>query len=161
MLFQIKGQGILNAPPEKVVAQPSDLGFLITYSVSWDSASALWSAGRAGAWGKHSNEEYAVTRNLIESGVEIVTNRCLEAVDAGSVTTSCIFTDRESTMEADWVLPLTRRELDDTLFQSLRDICAGGREDAPKSVRRIGDCEAPGLIAAAVYSGYKAAVELD
>ena len=118
-------------------------------------------AGRAGAWGKHSNEEYAVTRNLIESGVEIVTNRCLEAVDAGSVTTSCIFTDRESTMEADWVLPLTRREPDDTLFQSLRDICANGREDAPKSVRRIGDCEAPGLIAAAVHSGYKAAVELD
>jgi len=117
-------------------------------------------AGRAGAWGKYSGEEYAVTRGLIESGVTIVTNQCLERVDAGSVTTSCIFTGKDSTIPADWVLPLTRREPDDALFQTLKSASEAGRAGAPKTLHRIGDCEAPGMIAAAVYSGYKAAVEL-
>jgi dimethylamine/trimethylamine dehydrogenase len=31
----------------------------------------------------------------------------------------------------------------------------------PKSVQRIGDCEAPAIIAAAVYSGHRYARELD
>ncbi len=118
-------------------------------------------AGRVGAWGRYTNEEYESAAALIDAGVEIVTNRSIEYVDGRSVTTSCIFTGRESTITADWVLPLTRREPEDALFQSLRIACNEGREGAPRTLHRVGDCEAPGMIAAAVYSGHKAAVELD
>ncbi len=38
---------------------------------------------------------------------------------------------------------------------------AAGAQGAPKSVRRIGDCEAPAIIAAAVYAGHRYARELD
>lgn len=34
-------------------------------------------------------------------------------------------------------------------------------KDRPGSFRRIGDCEAPSIIAAAVYSGHRYAQELD
>jgi len=117
-------------------------------------------AGRVGAWGRYTNEEYESAAALIDAGVEIVTNQSIEHVEGGSVTTSCIFSGRESVIAADWVLPLTRREPDDNLFQSLRGTYDEDREGAPRTLHRIGDCEAPGMIAAAVYSGYKAAVEL-
>lgn len=118
-------------------------------------------SGRAGAWTRYTNEEYESAAALIEAGVEIVTNRSIERITADSVITSCIFTGRKSEIAADWVLPLTRREPLDDLYKTLQQAMDDGLEGAPRSLRRIGDCEAPGMIAAAVYSGYKAAIELE
>ena len=42
-------------------------------------------------------------------------------------------------------------------FEAIEDQVAG----APKSVKRIGDADAPAIIAAAVYAGHKYARELD
>jgi dimethylamine/trimethylamine dehydrogenase len=36
-----------------------------------------------------------------------------------------------------------------------------GTEGAPLSLKRIGDCEAPAIIAAAVFAGHRYARELD
>ena len=71
---------------------------------------------------------------------------------------ACVFTGRETTISADWVLPLTQREPNDGLY---RDILARSGASGLKSVRRIGDCEAPGIIASAVYSGYRVAREMN
>ncbi|WP_425406653.1 FAD-dependent oxidoreductase [Hwanghaeella sp.] len=117
-------------------------------------------SGRAGAWTRYTNEEYATAAALIDAGVVIVTNRSVERVEAGSVVTSCIFSGRETTIEADWLLPLTRREPTDDLYRPLRDAMEERRDGTPAGLHRIGDCDAPGMIAAAVYSGYKAAIEL-
>jgi dimethylamine/trimethylamine dehydrogenase len=43
----------------------------------------------------------------------------------------------------------------------LQDAIEAGTEGAPKSVKRIGDAEAPAIIAAAIYAGHKYARELD
>ena len=48
----------------------------------------------------------------------------------------------------------------DSLYHLLVDAAEQGAEGAPKSVARIGDAEAPGIIAAAVYAGHKYAREL-
>ena len=49
----------------------------------------------------------------------------------------------------------------DQLFHEVEAAIAEGTEGAPKTVKRIGDADAPAIIAAAVYAGHKYARELD
>ena len=115
-------------------------------------------AGRVGAWSAFTAEQSAACAALIEREVEIVPNRILEGVEEGCARAACVFTGRETRISADWVLPLTRREPNDGIY---RDILAAAEAGSLKSLRRIGDCEAPGIIASAVYSGYRNALEMD
>ena len=115
-------------------------------------------AGRVGAWSAFTAEQSAACAALIEREVEIVPNRILEGVEEGCARAACVFTGRETRISADWVLPLTRREPNDGIY---RDILAAVEAGSLKSLRRIGDCEAPGIIASAVYSGYRNALEMD
>jgi dimethylamine/trimethylamine dehydrogenase len=56
---------------------------------------------------------------------------------------------------------VTARRPNDGLYRALSERMAAGAEGAPESLRRIGDCEAPAIIAAAVYAGHRYARELD
>jgi dimethylamine/trimethylamine dehydrogenase len=47
------------------------------------------------------------------------------------------------------------------LFHELAEKVDGKMDSAPKSITRIGDCEAPAIIAGAVFSGHRYARELD
>ena len=115
-------------------------------------------AGRVGQWSTFTWEQDSACAALIDADVEIVSDRILEGVEAGCARVACVFTGRETTISADWVLPLTQREPNDGLY---RNILARSEASALKSVRRVGDCEAPGIIASAVYSGYRVAREMD
>ena len=117
-------------------------------------------AGRAGQWSSYTNEQYASIRAMLDAGVEIVTNTVVDRVAPERVTASCVFTGRRREIGADWVLPLTRREPNDALYYAVRAAISEDRTGAPKTVARIGDCLAPGTIAAAVYGGYRAALEM-
>ena len=67
-------------------------------------------------------------------------------------------------MACDGLVPVTRRIPTLDLYDELRALQQAGEvpEDlrAADAVRRIGDAEAPNTIAAAVYAGYRAGVEL-
>ena len=117
-------------------------------------------AGRAGQWSSYTNEQHASVRAMLEAGIEIVTNMVVDRVAPERVTASCVFTGRRREIGADRVLPLTRREPHDALHGEIRAAIAQGRTGAPATVTRIGDCLAPGTIAAAVYGGYRAALEM-
>ena len=116
-------------------------------------------AGRAGQWSSHTNEQYASVRAMLHAGIEIVINRVVDRIAPDGVTALCVFSGRRQEIGADWVLPLTRREPHDALYHAVRFAVSEHRTGAPKTVARIGDCLAPGTIAAAVYSGYRAALE--
>ena len=118
-------------------------------------------AGRAGQWSSYTNEQYASIRAMLDAGVEIVTNTVVDRVAPERVTASCVFSGRGREIGADWVLPLTRRKPHDALYHEIRAAIAEGRTGAPATVTRIGDCLAPGTIAAAVYGGYRAALEMN
>ena len=118
-------------------------------------------AGRAGQWSSYTNEQHASVRALIHAGVEIVTNRVVDRIAPGGVAASCVFSGGEQNIDADWVLPLTRREPDDALYYAVRAAVSEDRTGAPKTVARIGDCLAPGTIAAAVHGGYRAALAMN
>ena len=118
----------------------------------------LTPAGRVGQWSAFTSEQDAACAALIDGNVEIVTNRILEGVEEGSARAACVFTGRETAISADWVLPITRREPNDGLYFG---ILARREVSRLESLRRVGDCEAPGIIATAVYSGYRIAREMN
>jgi dimethylamine/trimethylamine dehydrogenase len=117
-------------------------------------------AGRAAQWSATTSEQNQSVAALLEAGVEIVANVTLEAFDGRFAELACVFTGRRSTLACDSLVPLTRREPWDGLYHGLLadpDVLA---THGIVAVRRIGDCEAPSLIAAAVYSGHAAAMAL-
>ena len=116
---------------------------------------------KVGAWSGYTAEQIRSQRRLLELGVEIITAHGLSAFDGREAVLACAYTGRSRRIEADAVVMVTARRPNDGLYRALCDRLATGTEGAPKSVRRIGDCEAPAIIAAAVYAGHKLARELD
>ncbi len=113
--------------------------------------------GRLCHWGNYTDEIHATNKAVLDVGVKVVTNHVLESIDNGSVTVSCVFTATTQQFIADRIVPLTRQQPNDDLLRSLSE---DPRATELKSLRAIGDCLAPGLIAAAVYSGYEAGIQL-
>jgi dimethylamine/trimethylamine dehydrogenase len=112
------------------------------------------------SWSHHTEEHSLTMQALIEAGVEIVTARGLVAWEPGVVQLACVFSGNGSRIEADCLLPICARSPNDELWQALD---ARGEEFAARgglSMQKIGDCQAPGIVAAAVYAGHRAAREL-
>ncbi|MDH5798711.1 MAG: NADH:flavin oxidoreductase, partial [Paracoccaceae bacterium] len=59
------------------------------------------------------------------------------------------------------VVMVTQRKPNDALYQELLASVGGQVEKLPFTLKRIGDCEAPAIIAAATYAGHRYARELD
>ena len=59
------------------------------------------------------------------------------------------------------VVTVTLREPADALFHDLQRRLGAEAPYRPDSVRRVGDCEAPAIIATAIYAGHRYARELD
>jgi dimethylamine/trimethylamine dehydrogenase len=112
-------------------------------------------------WTDNTLEQGHIQRRLLDLGVEIVTQRRLEAIGAGEVELSCLMTGRRETRPAGGVVLLTGRLPEEALYQALMAEPEALGEAEIASVTRIGDCLAPATIAAAVYAGHRYARELD
>ena len=107
-------------------------------------------AGIASAWSVYTAEQPLVQRRLAECGVEMRFNQVLDRFENGVAHFKDAYSGRGSACEAGCFIPVTSREPDESLWQALKDNAAFS------SIRRIGDCRAPGLIAQAVYDGHEA-----
>ncbi|WP_373050556.1 oxidoreductase [Thalassovita aquimarina] len=107
-------------------------------------------------WTHNTMEQGRIQTRLIELGIKIVPLHNLAAIQADRVELSCVFTDKMHPLACTAVVMVTMREAVDGLYH---DLTADG-VSGPKSVTRIGDCLAPGTIAAAVYAGHRYAREL-
>ena len=116
---------------------------------------------KAAAWSSFTAEQARSQRRLMELGIEIVTAHALCAFDGREASIACAYTGRERRIAADSVVMVTARLPNDGLYRGLADRLAAGVDRAPRSLRRIGDCEAPAIIAAAVHAGHRYARELD
>ena len=108
-----------------------------------------------GPWTQHTEELEHNHSQLLEQGVTLVFNQLVSSFDGQQVLSHCVFTGKEHCQPADHLLSVTGRIPNDELYFSLRD-----RLDKQKNgprLQRIGDCDAPGIIAHAVYSGHAAA----
>jgi dimethylamine/trimethylamine dehydrogenase len=113
-------------------------------------------AGLVSAWSFYTNEQHLVQARLIEAGVKIIVSHAVTALKPGGAVVQCVFTGRAHEIECGGLIPVTSREPNDSLWQELCDNEAVGL----KSIHRIGDCKAPGLIATAVHDGHRAARDL-
>ena len=117
-------------------------------------------AATPASWMQNTNEHSLTLEALVAAGVEIVTARGLEAFEGGVARLDCVHGGEPIERAADFVVPVGARRENDTLWRDLdarrdRFESRGGR-----TLARIGDCRAPGIIAAAVYAGHRAAREL-
>jgi dimethylamine/trimethylamine dehydrogenase len=115
---------------------------------------------RIAGWSAHTEEQYQTLKALYEADVRIVTDKGLVSWNGSKATLECVFSGVESSIEADYLIPLTARLPNDALFTVLRSQQDQFHAMGGKTIQGIGDCIAPGIIAAAIYSGHQAAREL-
>ena len=110
-------------------------------------------AGRTCAWGTYTDEQAVNNAALVSEGVRIVTNRIVTRAKDGVLHLGCIDGGEALELSCDRLVPLTRRIPRRGLYDDLR-----ARDHGLQSLGLIGDALAPSIIAAAVQSGYRAAV---
>ncbi len=113
------------------------------------------------AWGNMTSEQARVQKRLIELGIRIITTHTLSAFDGQRAVINCCYSGNEQNIETGAIVSVTSRRPNDSLFHELRNLVQLQPDSAPKSITRIGDCEAPAIIAGAVFSGHRYARELD
>ena len=112
------------------------------------------------AWGVNSDEQHQTQQRLIELGVQIITAHGLDEFDGAEATLGCVYTKQTRVVAADAVLLVTARTPNDSLYE---EITARIESDPPAkypTVDKIGDCDAPAIIASAIYAGHRYAREL-
>ncbi|MFT5484167.1 MAG: dimethylamine/trimethylamine dehydrogenase [Halieaceae bacterium] len=112
-------------------------------------------------WSTNNEEQVRVHQRLAGVGVQIILNAALASYDGKTAVLHCSYTGAEQNVEVDNLLLVTCRTPRDDLYHQLVQAMEANLEGVPKSVKRIGDAEAPAIIAAAVYAGHKYARELD
>lgn len=117
--------------------------------------------GRAASWMGHTAELRPMNRRLLEAGVNILPNRTLVAIRNASVDLACIFTEAVESMPARTVVSVTMRREESGVYDCLHSDPDGLVASGIRTIRLIGDCWAPGIIAEAVHSGHRYARELD
>jgi len=104
-------------------------------------------------------EQRHIQKKLIDLGVELFPNMDLFKCYSGRVELSCVFTEDKIEKECDSLLLITERIQNDELKKSVEADKEKISSVGIKTLKSIGDCYAPGTMAAAVYSGHLAARE--
>nr|WP_286193808.1 FAD-dependent oxidoreductase [Tropicibacter sp. R16_0] len=112
-------------------------------------------------WTNNTLEQIAIHPRLVEAGVEIVLNQGVTEIHADHVVSNCVYTDRTWKIEADAVVMVASRLETNGVYNDLKAREAEWADAGIKSVKLIGDANAPGPIAWATYAGHRYARELD
>ena len=97
---------------------------------------------------------------LMELGVEIITSHKITAFAAEKITLQCGYTRRQQQRGCRTLVPVTARRPRESLYLELMARESDFDSAGIRSVQRIGDCQAPGIIAAAVFAGHRYGREL-
>ena len=82
-------------------------------------------------------------------------------MEGGGVTATCTYTGRAERFACDAVVMVTARLPEDGLYLALKEREAEWADHGIRSVKVIGDANAPAAIAWATYAGHRYAEELD
>jgi dimethylamine/trimethylamine dehydrogenase len=116
---------------------------------------------RVSAWAENTGEGWRVPGHLLAQGIELLTAHELSWFDGATVTLACAHSGRERRIAAKGLVVVGQRAPVDDLYTALRYLPDGNHAELPFTLARIGDCEAPAIIAAATYAGHRYAQELD
>jgi dimethylamine/trimethylamine dehydrogenase len=115
-----------------------------------------------GAYMHFTGEAIRLHALLHELHVELVTQRLLDRVAPGELTTMNAWVEGDvSALAADSVVLVTQRLSNDALYRELEADPDALEREGVEAVYRAGDCVAPRLIADCVFDGHRLARELD
>ena len=111
-------------------------------------------------WTQYTLEQPAIEARLAQAGAQMLTRYTLVSIGKGEAVLRDDLARTHRRIACASVIGVTARLPEDDLWRALDG--RGELEQAGiKSLRRIGDCYAPGLIAAAVYQGHRYVRELE
>ena len=115
------------------------------------------------SWTTQTLEQSRIQARLLTLGVNVITNHRLSDIEEGMCHLCCVYTDRIIEQPLQALIPVTARVPNDGLWQSLQDKKEQWQAAGISGIKSLGDCYAPGLIAAAVHAGhaYGRSVALD
>lgn len=116
-------------------------------------------AADVSSWTHNTLEQTRIQARLMELGVRIEPHSNLASISEDHIELECIFTGALRTLPCGSTVMVTMRKPDDHVFHTLQVAVSNVGRNAPATIIRIGDCYAPGTIAAAVYSGHRYARE--
>ncbi|GAB1470351.1 NAD(P)-binding protein [Chloroflexota bacterium] len=116
------------------------------------------SAPTISAWTEYTLEQEHIYKRLLSRKVTLLPQHVLASHSPTTTTVSHVITSAETTFACDALVLVTDRIPNDSLYHELKPALTDGRL---KSLRIIGDAEAPNIIAQAVFSGHLAAREFD
>ena len=106
-------------------------------------------------WTESTLEQKRVQASLINSGVKIICNQSIKKIENKTAVLECVFSGSTTKLPCESIVMVTERISDTTLYDSLIQSNLDGKTSY--NIKTIGDAEAPGLIADAVYLGHLAA----
>ena len=109
-------------------------------------------------WTQFTLEQERVIKKLMDLKVNLITHHILASHTPTMITITNTISSAETTLACDALVMVTDRLPNDSLYHELKPALAEGKL---KSLRLIGDAEAPNIIAQAVFAGHLAAREFD
>jgi dimethylamine/trimethylamine dehydrogenase len=113
------------------------------------------------SWSANTLDYRHIQWRMAELGVEQVVAHDAVSFAGGVLSLEQVWSGKPRTLDLAAVVTITARLPEDTLHRALRECEAGWVDAGVRSVARVGDALAPGLIAHAVYAGHRYARELD
>jgi dimethylamine/trimethylamine dehydrogenase len=166
---QIMGEG-KEVPGEKVVIVDND-GYFMGVSLAERLATEgkhvtlMTHLGHIAPYMHFTLEAPNMHRKLHKLGVDIVTYHLPTRIEQGAVVAAHVYDDEghERSWDADATVLVTQRRSNEALYRELKDVVGldALRAEGVQALYRIGDCEAPRLIADAIFSGHRLAREID
>jgi len=111
-------------------------------------------------WSQHTLDYRHIRKRMAELGIQPIVSHNITRFEGATLALENVWDHQRRELPCDAVVMLTARVPDDALHQDLLGREAAWADAGLRSVRCIGDAEAPGLIAHAVYAGHRYAREL-
>jgi len=118
-------------------------------------------SAKVSEWSENTLDQGFIQARLLESGIEVRTNRAVTEIARQAVTVQCTYTGRREEIGCDAVVLVTARLPEDSLYLDLKARQAEWDDHGIVSVKVIGDANAPAAIAWATYAGFRYGEELD
>jgi dimethylamine/trimethylamine dehydrogenase len=109
-------------------------------------------------WTQFTLEQDRILKRMHDLKISLLPNHVIASHDPKTATVTNVITSAEATLPCDAIVMVTDRIPNDALYHELKPALAEGKL---KSLRLIGDAEAPNIIAQAIFSGHLAAREFD
>ncbi len=112
-------------------------------------------------WTGMTSERRRVRTHLMKLGIETIVSHSLTSFDGETAKLCCEYSGGAKLLPVSSLVMVTQRTPNDGLYHDILATVNGKIDDLPFTLKRIGDCEAPAIIAAAIYAGHRYARELD